>query len=99
MLKLITEFLTIDEALFITSLLIVGYPTYIKNTIDHNNPFFPLYDKNGEDIVKRSAFVSIIGYGGKGDGTGNQFDYEAETITDSFVEKLFTKKCKAVISW
>ncbi len=23
-------------------------------------------DKNGEDIVKRSAFVSIIGYGGKG---------------------------------
>ena len=37
--------------LFITSLLIVGYPTYIKNTIDHNNPFFPLYDKNGEDII------------------------------------------------
>ena len=31
--------------------MIVGYPTYIKNTIDHNNPFFPLYDKNGEDII------------------------------------------------
>lgn len=37
--------------LFIISILIVGYPTYIKNTIDHNNPFFPLYDKNGEDII------------------------------------------------
>ena len=37
--------------LFIVSLIIVGYPTYIKNTIDHNNPFFPLYDKNGEDII------------------------------------------------
>ena len=37
--------------LFILSLLVVGYPTYIKNTIDHNNPFFPLYDDNGEDII------------------------------------------------
>lgn len=37
--------------LFIVSLVIVGYPTYIKNTIDHNNPFFPLYDDNGEDII------------------------------------------------
>lgn len=36
---------------FIISLLIVGYPTYIKNTIDHQNPFFPLYDNNGEDII------------------------------------------------
>lgn len=45
-------------------------------------------DKNGEDIVKRSAFVSIIGYGGKGDGTGNQFDYEAETITDGWIDEL-----------
>lgn len=37
--------------LFVVSLLFVGYPTYIKNTIDHNNPFFPLYDDNGEDII------------------------------------------------
>ena len=37
--------------LFIVSLIIVGYPTYIKNTIDHQNPFFPLYDDNGEDII------------------------------------------------
>lgn len=37
--------------LFIVSLVVVGYPTYIKNTIDHKNPFFPLYDENGEDII------------------------------------------------
>lgn len=37
--------------LFIISLIIVGYPTYVKNTIDHSNPFFPLYDDNGEDII------------------------------------------------
>lgn len=37
--------------LFIVSLVIVGYPTYIKNTLDHQNPFFPLYDENGEDII------------------------------------------------
>lgn len=37
--------------LFIVSLVVVGYPTYIKNTMDHRNPFFPLYDANGEDII------------------------------------------------
>ncbi len=37
--------------LFVISLVVVGYPTYIKNTIDHQNPFFPLYDENGEDII------------------------------------------------
>ena len=37
--------------LFIVSFLVVGYPTYVKNTIDHQNPFFPLYDENGEDII------------------------------------------------
>lgn len=37
--------------LFIISFVIVGYPTYVKNTIDHKNPFFPLYDENGEDII------------------------------------------------
>ncbi len=37
--------------LFIISIGVVGYPTYIKNTLDHQNPFFPLYDKNGEDII------------------------------------------------
>lgn len=37
--------------LFVISLLIVGYPTYVKNTIDHHNPFFPLYDDKGEDII------------------------------------------------
>ena len=37
--------------LFIVSFLIVGYPTYVKNTLDHGNPVFPLYDPNGEDII------------------------------------------------
>lgn len=37
--------------LFIFSFGVVGSHTYLKNTIDHKNPFFPLYDKNGEDII------------------------------------------------
>lgn len=37
--------------LFVVSLGIVGYSTYVKNTLDHQNPFFPLYDDNGEDII------------------------------------------------
>ena len=37
--------------LFIFSFCVVGSHTYLKNTIDHKNPFFPLYDKNGEDII------------------------------------------------
>ena len=46
--------------LFIVSLLVVGYPTYVKNTIDHKNPFFPLYDKNGEDIITHQEPKSFI---------------------------------------
>ena len=46
--------------LFIVSFLIVGYPTYIKNTIDHSNPVFPLYDKNGEDIITEQEPKSFI---------------------------------------
>lgn len=45
---------------FIVALLIVGYPTYIKNTIDHNNPFFPLYDDNGEDIITKQQPASFL---------------------------------------
>ena len=37
--------------LFIIALILVGYPTYVKNTLDHHNPFFPLYDEDGEDII------------------------------------------------
>lgn len=50
-LKVFKKLSLIFIPLFIVSLVIVGYPTYIKNTIDHNNPFFPLYDENGEDII------------------------------------------------
>ena len=48
--------------LFIVSLVIVGYPTYIKNTIDHSNPFFPLYDSNGEDIITAQEPKSFLKY-------------------------------------
>lgn len=50
-LKIFKKLCLIFIPLFIVSLVIVGYPTYIKNTIDHQNPFFPLYDDNGEDII------------------------------------------------
>ncbi len=46
--------------LFIVSFLIVGYPTYVKNTLDHSNPVFPLYDKNGEDIITEQEPKSFI---------------------------------------
>ena len=46
--------------LFIFSFLVVGYPTYVKNTIDHQNPFFPLYDDNGEDIITAQEPKSFI---------------------------------------
>ena len=48
--------------LFIISLVLVGYPTYIKNTIDHKNPFFPLYDKNGEDIITEQEPKAFLKY-------------------------------------
>lgn len=37
--------------LFIFSLLIFGYPTYVKNTLDHKTPFFPLYGEGKQDIM------------------------------------------------
>lgn len=45
-------------------------------------------DPNGDDFVKRSAYISVIGYGGKGDGTGNQYDYEAEPVSDGWIDEL-----------
>ena len=38
-------------AVFIISFGLVGYSTYIKNFIDHGNPFFPVYGENSEDII------------------------------------------------
>lgn len=51
-------------------------------------------DANGMDIVKKSAFISIIGYGGHGDGTGNQYDYQAETICDDWINVIDETKPK-----
>ena len=59
-LKLFKKLCLIFIPLFIVSLVIVGYPTYIKNTIDHKNPFFPLYDKNGEDIITAQQPKSFL---------------------------------------
>ena len=46
--------------LFIFSFGVVGSHTYLKNTIDHKNPFFPLYDKNGEDIITEQEPKSFL---------------------------------------
>lgn len=37
--------------LFVISLLVVGYPTYVKNMIEHKTPFFPLYGEGKQDIM------------------------------------------------
>ena len=37
--------------LFTVAIFIVGFGTYVKNYLDHNNIFFPLYDSKGEDII------------------------------------------------
>lgn len=50
-LSLLKKLCIIFIPLFIFSFGVVGSHTYLKNTIDHKNPFFPLYDKNGEDII------------------------------------------------
>ncbi len=36
---------------FIISFGIIGYPTYIKNYIDHGNSFYPVYGEDSEDII------------------------------------------------
>lgn len=51
-------------------------------------------DNAGNDIVKKEAFISVIGYGGRGDGTGNQYDYEAETICDDWINVIEETKPK-----
>lgn len=51
--------------LFIFGLLIFGYPTYVKNTLDHKTPFFPLYGEGKQDIMtaqqpKKFLDMSIV---------------------------------------
>ncbi len=48
--------------LFILSLLVFGYPTYVKNTLEHHTPFFPLYGEGKEDIMtaqEPEAFLTM----------------------------------------
>jgi len=47
LIKLVSIFLP----LLIGSILIIGYPTYVKNTLDHKTPFFPLYGEGKQDIM------------------------------------------------
>ncbi len=37
--------------LFVMSFGVIGYPTYIKNFIDHQNFFYPIYGEGKEDII------------------------------------------------
>ena len=48
--------------LFIISIFHIGYSTYIKNYIDHNNPFFPVYGKGGEDIITAQQPKEFLKY-------------------------------------
>ena len=61
-LKVFKKLCLIFIPLFIVGIVVVGYPTYIKNTIDHGNPVFPLYDKNGEDIITEQQPKSFLKY-------------------------------------
>lgn len=45
------QLVSIFIPLFIISLLVLGYPTYVKNTIEHKTPFFPLYGEGKQDIM------------------------------------------------
>jgi len=50
-LKVFKKLVLLFIPLFIGSLIICGYPTYVKNTIDHKTPFFPLYGEGKQDIM------------------------------------------------
>lgn len=40
---------------------------------------------DGEEEVKKSVFLTVIGYGGRGDGTGNEYDLVAESLVDDWI--------------
>lgn len=50
-LSVLKKLVEIFIPLFIFSLVVFGYPTYIKNTVDHRTPFFPLYGEGKQDIM------------------------------------------------
>lgn len=43
---------------------------------------------DGDEEVKKSVYLPVIGYGGKGSGTGNQYDYEAEILLDKWINEI-----------
>lgn len=48
--KVFNRFTIVSALVVLFSVLIVGSSTYIKNTVDHQNPFYPLLGSNKEDI-------------------------------------------------
>ena len=48
--------------LFIISIVFIGYSTYITNFIDHNNPFFPVYGEDKEDIITAQEPKEFLKY-------------------------------------
>lgn len=48
--------------LFIIAIFHIGYSTYIKNYIDHNNFFFPVYGEGGEDIITAQQPKEFLKY-------------------------------------
>lgn len=49
-------------SLFIIAIFHIGYSTYIKNYIDHNNFFFPVYGEGGEDIITAQQPKKFLKY-------------------------------------
>ena len=42
------KFLWRISIMVLSGVVIIGYPTYVKNTIDHQHPFFPIMGPNNE---------------------------------------------------
>lgn len=49
--KIFIRLVILFVSLFSISLLYIGYPTYIKNMVDHGNPFYPVYGDEKVDII------------------------------------------------
>lgn len=46
--KIPMKFLWRISIMVLSGVVIIGYPTYVKNTIDHQHPFFPIMGPNNE---------------------------------------------------
>ena len=53
--KYLIDITIIGFLALIIGICFVGYPTYIKNTLDHHNPFFPLLGEGKVDIMTKNT--------------------------------------------